>query len=284
MREKKQRKATKSVSPGTPRDSRGIPWEFPQTLSPGIPRELSCPFKQLPGKVGRALARLEAAAGMEETGPLLVAASPRRPRQDQFDTTGSRKQQARQQMTGFGHREGAQIRRRESGRRLRPQRQGRHRQLTSGASTADQKSQSQHDQRDMAVPPQQATHFIVIQTKVFAILKIFFNAKASSPSGDFGQQRGVRGSKEQVIGQIWSGSDAATDEQGVPAIISALLQHRHAGPLKKAWSFGALTDGQSLPVARLPKSGQHIANLQAAHAGSGEQHDGFITRNRTHVG
>src|SRR6266487_2993656 len=149
---------------------------------------------------------------------------------------------------------------------------------------AAQKRQGQHDQGDMAIPSQEAAHFVVIQSEIFAILKIFFNAPTTSQSGDFGLQRGLGGSKDQIIGQVWGGSDAATDEQRVPAIVSALLPNGQGCPVKETRPFGPFAHGQGLPVARGKPCGD-VAHFQSAHAhGRQIQHDWFITGDSHHVG
>src|SRR6266536_1065524 len=263
MREKTQRNAEQTVSQGTPWDSRGSPREFLSLFSWGIPQETPCFFQELPGKADRALASLEATAGMEKSGQSLMGASPCRPGDDQENTGGRGKQEASEQMTCFRHREGAQIGGYDGFCWLLLPSQQRGGTAQSFQGDTGQKRQGQHDQGDMAIPSQEAAHFVVIEPQVFAILKIFFDAKASSQSGDFGLQRGLGGSKDQVVGQVWGGSDAATDEQAVPPIIATLMPHGHARPLKETRPFAALAHRQGLPVV-LGKQRCHVAHLQPA--------------------
>src|SRR5258708_30339856 len=99
----------------------------------------------------------------------------------------------------------------------------------------------------MAVPSDKAAHFILIQSQVFAPLKILFNAPAASQSRDLGKQRGGGRSKDQIIRQFRGGIEGAADQQRMPAIILSAVQHMHTRPVKQPPSFGALTPRPAVP-------------------------------------
>src|SRR5260370_16741939 len=99
----------------------------------------------------------------------------------------------------------------------------------------------------MAVPADKAAHFILIQSQVFAPLKILFNAPAASQSRDLGKQRGGGRSKDQIIRQFRGGIAGAADQQGMPSIILSAVPHRHTRPVKPPRSFGSLPQPQAFP-------------------------------------
>ena len=135
----------------------------------------------------------------------------------------------------------------------------------------------------MAIPSHKAAHFVVIEPQIFPILKIFFNAPATSQSGDFGLQSGVGGCEDEVIGQIRGGKGGAADEQGVPAIVSALMQHGRTDPIKEAGTFTSLTHRESLPRVGWQQR-WYLADLQVAHSPSRYlEYDRFITGHSAYV-
>jgi hypothetical protein len=103
----------------------------------------------------------------------------------------------------------------------------------------------------MALPAHQAADLVVIEPEIFAILKLFFDVPAPSKGRDFGLQRRASSSEDQVIRQVRARVEGATDEQGVPAIIAALMPDRYTGPVKETRACGApLSSSLSLPISQ----------------------------------
>src|SRR5579864_5790060 len=98
---------------------------------------------------------------------------------------------------------------------------------------ADQEGRSQHDEGDMAIPTDIATHFIVIQAQTFAGLQILFNVPTSSNSLHDGGQGSRLWGKDQVIRQLVWVVQAPKDHQPVSSVHCATMEHRQDRPIKK---------------------------------------------------
>src|SRR5262249_9014185 len=158
---------------------------------------------------------------------LLMPAPPRRPRQDQGRTAGWEKEQTSQEMAGFRDREWTQRSSHDGicwvGWLL----------IASGEDDAGKPCQSQHDQGDMAVPTHVTSNLVVIQAKIFAIFKVFFNTPAPSQRSNFGRERCERRSRDQIKCQHRGWVQCPAQEQAMPAIIAALMPNGQAGPVKE---------------------------------------------------
>ena len=144
----------------------------------------------------RGLASLQATFGMVIAGTTLVAATPPRPGQNPAHRRRSGPDQPCQQMAHLGNGQGKQKR---SSRKRRP---GGHRWRSgaTGACTNPCKvGKRQQDERDVPVPPDEASNFVVIQSHVFGVFKIFFNMPACANGPHHLVQGGSRWGEHEVV-------------------------------------------------------------------------------------
>jgi len=210
------------------------------------------------------LASLQAAFGMEIAGTTAVPASPPGPGHNQLHTAGSRPDQASQQMTHFRHRQGKQ--RSSLSRRITSRRGlwGKCRRSLGNILGADRGKvrMRQHDQRDMAIPPDPTADFVLVQSHLLAGFKVFLTMKACADGLHHLAERSSRRGKDEVVGLFSRIGEAPTHEQPVASILAPLDATSGRTPSQKAWdpwsprsSRGAATPGHAargLPLPGLP--------------------------------
>src|SRR6266487_4766342 len=220
------------------------------------------------------LAGLQTAFGMEIAGTTPVPSSPAGPGNNQLHTAWSRPEQASKQMTHFRNRQGKQrsrISRRITSRRgLWDKRKGSHGDVL-GADPC-QEGVSQHHQGDMAIPPEPASDFVLIQSHIFAGFKVFLNMPAGADGLHHLAERGSRWGKDEVVGLLSRIGEAPTNEQPVASIRFPAMQDRDDCPVKEPGTFGSLTHREALPLLLMQHERFH------AVASSISRHDpnGFI--------
>ena len=128
---------------------------------------------------------------------------------------------------------------------------------------AQQKGRGEHDKSNMAVPTEVATHFILIEAKIFGVFQVDLNRPACSDSQNHRVQGGPRRCEDQVIGLFARVVEATANHQPVASIHGAVKDLRQDGPIKEPLAFGSLTHRESLPVLRvqyLLLDARHITN------------------------
>ena len=103
-----------------------------------------------------------------------------------------------------------------------------------------EKGGGEHDEGDMAIPPNVAAHFVLIEAKLFGVFQIDLNRPACSDSQNDRLQAGARWCKDQVIGFFERRVQATADHEPVASIYGAVKNLGEDGPIKKPLAFGAL--------------------------------------------
>ena len=166
---------------GKPKASREIPWKILGKAKGEIPGKTPDIPEEIPRNVGSPLASLQTAADVVKAGCALMPASPRRPLEDQWGGLRGRKQEASQQPTSFGGRERPQPAWLEITDRWSRWPHSRAGKRAGHDDQAGQKSQSQHDEGDIAIPASETADFIVIQSQIFAILAHLLRCASARP-------------------------------------------------------------------------------------------------------
>src|SRR5258708_10695723 len=136
----------------------------------------------------------------------------------------------------------------------------------------------------MAVPANVATHFILIEAKIFGIFQVDLNRPPRSDCQDDGLQGGPRRCEDQVIGLFVRVVQATAENYPVASVHYATMDLGHNGPIKEPLPFGSQAHRESLPVLgtqRLLLDACHLANPVSL---SGLNTDDFIGRDSQRVG
>src|SRR5712691_11669592 len=122
---------------------------------------------------------------------------------------------------------------------------------------AQQKGRGEHDKSNMAVPTEVATHFILIEAKLFGVFQVDLNRPAGSDSQNHRLQGGSRRCEDQVIGLFERRVEATADHQPVASIHGAVKERIAGWPNQRAsrlWfpdsSRVVASPGGSVPAAR----------------------------------
>src|SRR5260370_4343142 len=115
----------------------------------------------------------------------------------------------------------------------------------------------QHHQRDMAIPPDPASDFVLIQSHILGGFKVFLNMPAGADGLHHLAERGSSWSKDEVVGFLSRIGEAATHEQPVASIIFPAMQYRDARPIKEPWAFRSLAHPAALPHPPMQDDGFH---------------------------
>src|SRR5260370_3479234 len=102
----------------------------------------------------------------------------------------------------------------------------------------------------MAVPADPTAHLKVVQAHILGVLIILSNAQSASKGCDFGLQTGTGRGKDEIIGQFRGRAERATDEQRVPPIVHATVQHWEACPVEDPGSFGPFASARGVARSR----------------------------------
>src|SRR5260370_18227803 len=81
-----------------------------------------------------------------------------------------------------------------------------------------QEDMSQHHQRDMAIPPDPASDFVLIQSHILGGFKVFLNMKSCADVLHHLAERGSRWGKDEGVVLLSRIAEAATNEQPVAFI------------------------------------------------------------------
>src|SRR5689334_3061523 len=82
--------------------------------------------------------------------------------------------------------------------------------ITAGCTHRCQVGKSYQDERDVPVPPHEAPNFVVIQSPVFGVGKIFLNMPSGSSSFHHLREGSSRRSEHEVVPLlVWIGGTAA---------------------------------------------------------------------------
>ena len=155
-----------------------------------------------------------------------------------------------------------------------------------GLSTdSGQEGMSQHHQRDMAIPADEAAHLVVIQSQIFGRFKIFLDMPACPDGRHHLLQRGPWWSKDEVVGLLLRIGEAATNEQPMVSILFPLMQDGHGCPVKEPGAFGPFTHREALPILVMQQESFHFADFHPSASPIRSHYpNGFIAGDRQHVG
>src|SRR5260370_4215095 len=96
----------------------------------------------------------------------------------------------------------------------------------------------QHHQRDMAIPPDPASDFVLIQSHILGGFKVFLNMPAGADCFHHLAERGSSWGKAQVVGLLSRLREAATNEQPSASILFPSMTIHEASPTRTS---GAIT-------------------------------------------
>jgi len=221
-------------------------WEYSQTSgkfrerllnSTQVSRQRQSKQRQLK------LPRFSTVFGMEVAGSTLMAPTPPRPSQSTFHIARKGKEQSCEQMTHFWNGE---------------RKQGKYRWVCMWqhdhecvslfpCDNPSKISRCQQAKRDMAIPTDKTAHFVMVQSQVFAVLKIFFNMPSTPDGRHHLRKHCAFGGEDGVVGVLAGIIDASADEQKVALIILPAVQHGNLCPIEESWAFGPFTHRESVP-------------------------------------
>src|SRR5712691_6448192 len=143
---------------------------------------------------------------------------------------------------------------------------------------------SDHQQRDVTIPADEATHFVVIESHVFACFKILFNAPPRSNGLDHRLYCRCRRSEDQVVGLLFRIAQRATYEQPMSCVVLPVMQERNTCPIKESRTFRALTHRKTLPLLGFEHQGFDLTDfdLPAASVRGAHPHR-LITSDSKHI-
>src|SRR6266566_5027893 len=173
------------------------------------------------------LASLQTTFRVVIAGMTLMAATPPRPGQD---PTGRRRRgpdEPCKQMAHFWDGQG------KHGRASGKPRWSRRRSGETLCRTNPcQEGKSHQHQRDVSVPTDEATNFVMVQPQVFGVFKILFDVPACTNGRNHLRQGRSFWSKDEVVRFLVGISEATTNEHPMASIIFPSMQHGHTSPVK----------------------------------------------------
>jgi hypothetical protein len=211
------------------------------------------PGKKRQADVPTSLAGLVATSAMVIPSPILMGAPEAGPLTDQGSGGGRGEEQAGQQMMDFGTGQGNE------GGTSSKLVLGRASQVVLNRD-AHQEGRGEQHEGDVAIPAEIAADFILIQAQLFTSLQVLFDVPPRANGlHDGGELRGKWG-PDEIKGQLSWVVETATDHEEVASVHGPGLHPGEAGPVEKAFAFGALALAEPLPVA-----GPKVLGGQAGH-------------------
>src|SRR5258706_13287689 len=119
---------------------------------------------------------------------------------------------------------------------------------TLGGTNPSQEGQSHQHQRDVSVPTDEATNFVMVQPQVFGVFKILFDVPACANGRNHLRQGRSFWSKDEVVDFLVRIGEATTNEHPMASIIFPAMQHGHSHPVKEPKTFGPYTHRETLPI------------------------------------
>src|SRR5258708_35901634 len=143
--------------------------------------------------------------------------------------------------------------------------------------------ESQQYERNVPVPADVATHFVVVHAEIFAVFKNFLNMPSGANGLDHFWQGGSLWGKDKVVRLLRWIVYTATNEQPMSSIILPLVEHRNDGPVEEPGAFGTFAHGQSLPIPIVNDDRFDQRSLFASPSGRRLESDRFIASHSHHV-
>src|SRR5258708_14100206 len=147
-----------------------------------------------------------------------------------------------------------------------------------------QEGKSHQHQRDVSVPTDEATNFVMVQPQVFGVFKILFDVPACANGRNHLWQGRSFWSKDEVVCFLVGIGEATADEHPMASIVLPLVQDGNIRPDEEPGAFASLTHGEALPILGVKQERFHFPDFySSALSITGQYANRFIARDGQYI-